>query len=145
MISSSTARQKNAGPLNESRGWPGKNKIKEGRMKKSMFLFFCMIFLLPLTSQAAVGFCSSDDGDITVSIITNDDGRLLDLAIVFDEKALIVRFPEANETSVKLQSYTYKFAAKKNTGHEALEIDISGKNGKMKYGGANYKLECNWQ
>jgi hypothetical protein len=100
--------------------------------------------LLSLPAQAVVGVCESDDGNISVSIITNDAGQLLDLAVTVDETR-ISRFPAANNTSVALPSYRYKFSAKKTAREEAIDLDISGKKGKIKFGRKAAPLECNWQ
>ena len=113
-------------------------------MKLCCVAFLCAAVLLSLPAHAVVGVCESDDGRIVVSIITNDNGQLLDLAITVDETR-ISRFPAANNTSVVLPSYRYKFSAKKSAREEALDLDISGKKGKIKFGRKAGALECDWQ
>ena len=100
--------------------------------------------LSPLPVHAVVGVCESDDGTIVVSIMTNDAGQLLDLAVTVDETK-ISRFPAANSTSVALPSYRYKFSAKKTSREDAIDLDITGKKGKIKFGRKSAALECNWQ
>jgi hypothetical protein len=115
-----------------------------GVMKLCCVALFCVISFFSAPARAVVGVCESDDGAIAVSIITNDNGQLLDLAVTVDDTK-ISRFPAANNTSVALPSYRYKFSARKTARQEALDLDISGKKGKIKYGGKNIVLECNWQ
>lgn len=105
---------------------------------------FCFAVLLSLPAHAVVGVCESDDGVILVSIITNDNGQLLDLAVTVNE-ATISRFPSANNTSVTLPSYRYSFSAKKTAREDALDLDISGKKGKIKFNRKTTSLECSWQ
>jgi len=105
---------------------------------------FCLAVLLSGPALAVVGLCESDDGAIVVSIITNDAGQLLDLAVTVDG-ARISRFPAANNTSVALPSHRYKFSAKKTAREDALDLDISGKKGKIKFGRKNSPLECSWE
>ena len=105
---------------------------------------FCFVVLLSLPAGAVVGVCESDDGTIVVSIITNDNGQILDLAVTVDETK-ISRFPAANNTSVTLPSNRYKFSAKKTAREEALDLDISGKKGKIRFGRKAALLECNWE
>lgn len=109
----------------------------------------CMLFLVsficcPSPARAVTGVCENDDGNIAVSIMTNDEGQLLDLAVTVDDTQ-ISRFPEANRSSITLPSYRYKFSAEKNAHQDALDLDISGDTGHMEYQGKTFNLECNWQ
>ena len=112
-------------------------------MRLAYLALACSIAFAPTAAQAATGMCDDDSGNIAVAITTNDQGRLLDLALTINDDK-IVRFPEANATRVELPPHRYVFAAKKSAAHDALELDIRGKNGKMKYRGKALALECEW-
>jgi len=103
----------------------------------------CLIGFSPCTLFAATGMCESADGNIAISILTNEQGNLLDLALT-DNDTKISRFPEANSSSLILPSKRYTFKTKKTSQHDALELDVSGNEGKMKYKGKVVMLECNW-
>ncbi len=116
-------------------------------MKRPFAFMMLIAFALsaPVRAKALTCVCAGDDGNITVSIITNDGGQLLDLAVVLDDQALITRFPEANSTSVDAASHSYRFLIGKKAGHDALDLDIKGTKGVMKFRGKASTLECDWQ
>ncbi len=101
------------------------------------------IVCCPCPLQAVIGVCENDDGSIAVAIMTNDEGQLLDLAVTVDDTQ-ISRFPEANSATMILPSRRYRFSARKDSHHDALDLDISGDRGQMKYRGKTFNLECNW-
>lgn len=101
---------------------------------------FCLIAFLPTLSYGNIK--CEDDESVVAAVTTADDGRLLDLALVVGNE--IMRFPEANSTSVDLTAKRYKFAVKKKPSHDALTLDISGENGRMKFRGKTVNLECIW-
>lgn len=117
--------------------------LKDTVMKYSSCVLLVFAVLLPFSAYAVVGICENDDGDIAVSIMTNNDGQLIDLAVTVGEK-YISRFPEANMTKMDLSSRRYRFSTSKTALHDALEIDISGTTGKMKYRGRTFGIECTW-
>lgn len=105
---------------------------------------FSLIMLAPLVAHAVTGICTDDDGIMLVSIMTHDNGNVLDLAFTVDDKK-IYRYPEAGFTKVTLPAHRYSFAAKQKGNRAALKLDISGKSGNMVYQGKGIALECNWQ
>ena len=113
-------------------------------MKMCCIAFLGAMAFFPLQAQAVNGVCENDDGSIAVSITTNDEGQLLDLAVTVED-IQISRFPEANLTSITLPSYRYKFSIGKEAHHDALDLDVSGNIGRMKYHGKTITLECNWK
>ncbi len=99
-------------------------------------------FTAPQLAKAATCVCGDDN--ITVSVITNDSGQLLDLAVVLDNQSLIERFPEATDTSADVASQSYRFSVGEKNGHGALDLDIKGARGTIKFRGKSGSLECNW-
>lgn len=114
-------------------------------MSKGIFrmALFCFIALFAVPALADVGVCEDDEGAILVSIMTHDNGDLLDLALTVGDE--IMRFPEAAGSTVVLPAHKYKFAVKKTSAHDALVLEISGKEGSIKFRGKTIKIECNWQ
>ncbi len=113
-------------------------------MKIFCLLSLFLTVLIPLPALAVIGLCASGDDRYSVAITAHDDGSLLDLAVTVDETGLS-RFPEANGTKVTLPAHRYKFTVKKKSNHGALDLDITGKKGTMKFGGRTITLECGWQ
>jgi hypothetical protein len=66
------------------------------------------------------------------------------LAVTIDDTQ-IQRFPEANNTRILLPWNCYNFSIGKTDDHDALNVEIYGKIGQMKYRGQTILLECNWQ
>lgn len=110
----------------------------------TLAIFFIVFFPMHLHAAAAIGLCENDGGNIRVAITTNDNGQLLDLAVTVDETHL-TRFPEANDTSVDLAMYRYRFSVGKKAHHDALYLDINGTKGRIKFQGKKEELECNWE
>jgi hypothetical protein len=107
------------------------------------FLFLALACLPPLPAFAATGLCS-DDNDRSASIITNERGEILDLAVTIGDSA-IVRYPEANGKTLTLPAHQFTFAAKKAGKREAVQLDLNGKQGKLTFRGKTSVLECEWQ
>lgn len=105
-------------------------------------VLLALIALIPTVGQASVGMCL-DDGDVAVSIMTNDRGEILDLALTVGDST-ILRYPEAITSIVALPLITLNFTAKKKGAREALALDISGKKGHLRFRGKSIALECEW-
>ncbi len=66
--------------------------LKDTVMKYSSCVLLVFAVLLPFSAYAVVGICENDDGDIAVSIMTNNDGQLIDLAVTVERNTSAV-FP----------------------------------------------------
>jgi hypothetical protein len=106
--------------------------------------FLVSIALTPITSQGATGMCTSADGGATVSITTNERGQVLVLDLTLTASGNRTRFPEANARSVLLPAFGFMFSTKQTTLHDALDLAISGPNGRMTFRGTSTALECDW-
>lgn len=113
-------------------------------MTKTVLHLLAVILFATPAVQAATGVCTDDDGVLLVSIMTHDNGNVLDLAFTVDDKK-IYRYPEAGLTKVALPANRYSFSAKKKGNRAALKLDISGKSASIVYQGKSIALECNWQ
>jgi hypothetical protein len=105
-------------------------------------MFLLVVALFPLAGRAGVGMCV-DDGDIAIAIMTNDRNEVLDLALTVGEST-IHRYPEANGIRVAPPALALNFSAKRKGAREALGLDISGKQGRMRFRGKSTALECDW-
>ena len=87
--------------------------------------------------------CSDDGGEMQVSLMTDDKGALLDLVVTYGED-YIARFPEAGGTPVNLPKQAYSFKVGKTRTHEALDLNLNGKKGQMKFRKMDFALDCEW-
>jgi hypothetical protein len=99
--------------------------------------------LYSLPALAYVGACTSAEGSVSVSITTDDRGQITDLTLK-QAGVASTRYPEANARMVVPSSFVVTFSAKANASHEALELNIAGKVGRMRFGGQSTALECDW-
>jgi hypothetical protein len=113
-------------------------------MKMCCIVLFCFIafLFLPVLSYSTVKCEGDGDDSIVLTLVTADDGSMIDLALMVGDE--IMRFPEANRTSVALPAERYNISVKKTASHDALNLNISGESGRMRFRGQNIILECIW-
>ncbi len=107
---------------------------------------FALLFATTLTSLPALAYtgeCVSKEGNVLLTITANERGQITDLTLK-KPGATLTHYPEANATMVILSSFSMTFSAKATGSHEALELNIAGKEGRMRLGGQALPLECDW-
>lgn len=87
------------------------------------------------------GICIGDaDIEVTIQVA---GGQITELTLKAP-KSPLTRYPEANGRMVAAPAYGLIFSARETSMHEALELDISGKTGRLKFRGRTSVLECDW-
>lgn len=108
-----------------------------------LFLIASTLALLSPASIAASAMCIDDGGEMQVWLMTDDKGVMLDLGLTYGED-YIARFPEASGTQADLPKLAYAFKVGKTKTHEALDLNLNGKKGQMKFRKMDFALECEW-
>jgi hypothetical protein len=112
-------------------------------MKTRQFALLAAIMLPSLPAFPYTGACTGSDFDVSLSITTDDRGQITEL-LVKTPGASPVRYPEANATMVIQTSFNMTFTGRATSSHEALELFIAGKNGRMRLGNKLTAIECDW-
>jgi hypothetical protein len=100
--------------------------------------------LLSLPALAYKGVCTSSESNISVSITADDRGQISDLTLRVPGAAP-TRYAEASARTLVPSSFAMTFSAKATAMHEALELNIAGKVGRMRFGDQSTALECEWE
>ena len=110
-------------------------------MKPRYCLLAASAALFSLAARADSGICV-DDADIEITIEVAG-GQITELTVKVP-KSPLVRYPEANGRMVTPPMYGLIFSAKETPAHEAIQLDLSGKTGRLKFRGRTSTLECAW-
>ena len=115
------------------------------RIKRlALSIMFVALSVGPLAGQASTtNSCSDEEGEIDLSIMIRDTGKVLDLVLVYGH--YIARFPEAETSYVTLPDRTYAIKIPKTRLHEALVLKINGEKGRVTFRGKTYSVECAWE
>lgn len=112
-------------------------------MKIRQFALLAATMLTSLPALAYTGECTGKEANVLLTITTNERGQITDLTLK-KPGAPLTHFSEASGTMVFLSSYSMTFSAKATGSHEALELNIAGKEGRMRLGSQATALECDW-
>lgn len=111
------------------------------KLRHLALLFASTLPALP--ALAYTGECTSSEGSVLLTITTNDRGQITDMTLKKPGTSLS-HYPEANGRMVVLSSYSMAFSAKETAMHDALDLHVAGREGRMSLGGQTFTLECDW-
>ena len=95
------------------------------------------------TAAAYTGTCLGSERGIEISINTDDRGQITELQLKAPGTSP-TRYPEATATRVILPSFSLAFTAKATANHEAMELHIAGRPGRLRLGNESIDLVCDW-